>query len=196
MEEIEVLSCDPRQVAPGMLLLSFPCDKEQTYRRAALLVVEHSDQGSVALQVHAPTTTTVAQEFPEWSEWVASPSVVFAGGKQDRSTAHMLVFTKIDVDLENHPHLQRLANRIGYVRLPVQPTDVQDAMRVGRIFTGCTKWEPGALEAEIAADRWLLAPCLPQDVFSDTDVWGNALRRQQGLLALFSTHPGCLVDWN
>jgi putative transcriptional regulator len=64
---------------------------------------------------------------------------------------------------------------IGEVSEEIRPSILR-----ARVFAGYAGWGPGQLEAEMAADSWILEPARLEDVFNDAPelLWSRVLQRK------------------
>jgi putative transcriptional regulator len=68
---------------------------------------------------------------------------------------------------------------------------LEAATRRKRVFAGYAGWGAGQLDAELAADGWIVESAQPDDVFPspEEDLWADVLRRKGGPYALLATMP-------
>ena len=76
------------------------------------------------------------------------------------------------------------------------PGEIESAAEIGslaraRVFAGYAGWGPGQLESEIEDESWILAPALPEDVFTEEPerLWSAVLRRKGGAFAVLALMP-------
>ncbi len=58
--------------------------------------------------------------------------------------------------------------------------DIESSILRARVFAGYSGWGPGQLEAEMAADSWIIEPAREDDVFTDAPdlLWSRVLARK------------------
>jgi putative transcriptional regulator len=58
-----------------------------------------------------------------------------------------------------------------------------------RIFAGYAGWSPVQLDAEIEEEGWIVTEPVPDDPFSDGDLWSEVLSRLGGEYELLARLP-------
>lgn len=162
----------------GQLLIASP-SMSDWFRRAVVLVVEHTEDGAFGLVLNRPSETTVGEAAPDLAEIVGPEHVIHVGGPvtpnavtalgdhlDPAESSKLLVESVGMVDLESPPELSRL-----------------------RVFAGYAGWGPGQLEGELQADAWILEALHPDDGFCEEDLWSRALRRKGGQFTLLARMP-------
>ena len=157
----------------GRLLVATPGLLDPNFARSVVLILAHSDEGSLGIVLNRPGALPVADVLPRLASLAAAPEVVFIGGPVSPSTALCLGATPD-----------------GWRVLDVQddePTDISEV----RLFAGYAGWSAEQLRNEIEAGGWYVVDPLPRDPFGDHpgDLWRRILRRQGGRMALASTSP-------
>ncbi len=172
----------------GQLLIASPKIVDPNFRRAVVLMTEHTDEGAMGLVLNRPAEATVGEAVPDldWlpagSEatlWVGGPvaptAVIVLAEFEDPTAAAMLV----DGDL-------------GFVPAEIEDRDaLAGGLRRARIFAGHSGWGPGQLEAELEEDSWILEPSRRGDVFTaePDGLWSRVLRRKGKEYVLLATMP-------
>lgn len=172
----------------GRLLVATPRVRERNFRRAVVLVLEHTDEGALGVVLDRPLDVDARGVLPQWQDHLSTPGRLFQGGPVARDTALALA------DLpgaDAPPGVQPLSERLGVVDLDAPPALVAEGVRALRVFVGYAGWGPGQLDDEIAAGGWFVVDHEPGDAFSadPRGLWRRVLRRQPGDLALLSTAP-------
>ena len=182
--------------APGMLLVAAPGMLSEEFNRSVVLVIEHNDQLTFGVTLASRSDLAVFNVMPEWLPAVAKPQALYIGGPLNQQSVVGLAMTKAGVDMDEVPHLNRLANRLAHVDLRADPGSIAELVEGMRLFAGYAEWAPGQLDGEIERGDWYVTPALPTDVVvpGRTDLWGDVMRRQQMPLPLFSTFPADLAD--
>ncbi len=168
----------------GRILISRPDASDPIFNATITLLLEHGSEGALGVVINRPSSTTMADTFPDWEDMAANPGVLFAGGPVDsdalialgrpEQTEGDLVLGAHSVDLDEQPALVRA-----------------EGVSAVRIFAGYAGWHPGQLEGEIANEDWWVVDGNIDDLFSPNpnDLWANVLRRQGGDLAWFAHYP-------
>ena len=181
---------------PGMLLLAAPGMLSDEFNRSVVLIIEHNEQLTFGVNLASRSDLAVFNVMPEWLPAVAKPQALYIGGPLNQQSVVGLAMTRAGVDLDEAPHLNRLANRLAHVDLRADPGTIAELVEGMRLFAGYAEWAPGQLDEEIERGDWFVTPALPTDVIvpGRTDLWGDVMRRQQMPLPLFSTFPADLAD--
>lgn len=181
---------------PGMLLVAAPGMMSMEFSRSVILIIEHSDAMTLGVNLTARSELAVYNVMPEWLPAVAKPQALYIGGPLNQQSVVGLAVTKIGVDMDQTPQLNRLANRLAHVDLRSNPDEITELVDGMRLFAGYAEWAPRQLDDEIQHGEWFVAPALPADVIAPAsqDLWGDVLRRQAMPLPLFSTFPADLYD--
>lgn len=176
---------------PGMLLVAAPGMLSGDFTRSVIMIIEHSPQMTFGVNLTARSELAVFNVMPDWLPAVVKPQALYIGGPLNQQSVAGLAVTKNGVNIDDHPQLNRLANRLAHVDLRSEPKEVAELVEGMRLFAGYAEWAPGQLEEEIQFGDWFVTPALPSDVIAPgrVDLWGDVMRRQQMPLPLFSTFP-------
>ncbi len=182
--------------APGMLLVAAPGMLSEDFARSVVLVIEHNEHLTFGVNLTARSEVAVFNVMPDWLPAVATPQALYIGGPVNQQSVVGLGMTRTGVEIDEHPQLNRLANRLAHIDLRTEPGEIADLVEGMRLFAGYAEWAPGQLNDEIERGDWFVVPALPTDVIAPgpADIWGDVMRRQQMPLPLFSTFPADLVD--
>jgi putative transcriptional regulator len=175
----------------GRLLVASPDLLDPNFRRAVVLVVEHSADGALGVVLDRPIPDLDAIEvLPEWIEFVAEPRVLFDGGPVQQDGA-------IGIGRLQHPCVEPapwgapIDHHLVRVDLSAPSDRARGALAGLRIYAGYAGWSAGQLDAEIAHGDWFVVDAEPGDPWRDVcaDLWREVLERQGGRLALFARFP-------
>lgn len=177
-------------VTAGALLLATPLLGDSEFRRTVVLVLEAGEDGAVGVILNRPSHRTMVVAEP-WASLACAPEQVFDGGPVDVDALIALA----DGGCEPADGYLPLAPGVGSVDTSVDPSSV--AVERVRFFAGYAGWSAGQLEAELAADAWLLCLPLPGDVFTSDpqSLYARVARRHPAPISLWSTLPD-LVERN
>ena len=158
----------------GQLLISSGGLYDPNFRHTVTLVGEHNADGALGVVLNRPLEVTVEQVFPPLSTLVSSGESLFQGGPVQTRSAVLLAEVS-DPSLLDLPVLESVGFLVGEVSEDVQPSILR-----ARVFAGYAGWGPGQLEAEMAADSWILEPARVEDVFTDAPelLWSRVLQRK------------------
>ena len=182
--------------APGMLLVAAPGMLSPEFARSVILLVECSDALTLGVDLTKRSEVAVFNVLPDWMPGVAKPQALYIGGPLNQQAVIGVGRTQQGVDIDKHPHLNRLAPRMAHVDMHADPEDMRAVIDGMRFFAGYAEWAPGQLDEEIERGDWFIAPALPQDVITPgaVDLWGNVMRRQESPLPMFSTFPADVAN--
>ena len=169
-------------LAPA-LLLSMPQLLDPNFNRTVVLLCQHGDEGAFGLVVNRPVVASgrlvVGGERPlevegKFQMWIGGPveqerSWVLVGsepseGEEDDREGGLRIADGL-----------RLSTSPDLLRSLFEP---QPPPRM-RLVVGYAGWQPGQLEAELAASAWLLSD-VDRDLIFETDaeqMWEAAIRR-------------------
>ncbi|SDQ73099.1 YqgE/AlgH family protein [Quadrisphaera sp. DSM 44207] len=174
----------------GRLLVATPALRHPAFRRAVVLLLDHTREGgALGVVVNRPTAMDVEAVLPGWQPFVTVPGRLFQGGPVALDTALGLVTVPGD---ESDPlGVRRIVGSVGVVDLDAPPEVVTPVLAGLRIFAGYAGWSAGQLEGEIEEGSWYVVDGEAGDAFTDDPegLWSDVLRRQPGELAWVSTFP-------
>jgi putative transcriptional regulator len=173
----------------GRLLVATPLLTDPNFRRAVVLMLDHSDEGGLGVVVNRPLEVDVSAVLPGWQPYATAPGRLFQGGPVALDSALGVVAVPGGSSEPNG--VRRIIGSLGVVDLDAPPQLVVSGVAGLRIFAGYAGWSGGQLEAEIGDGAWYVVDAEARDPFSDSPerLWREVLRRQRGELALVSTYP-------
>jgi len=169
----------------GHLLVASPSLLDPNFRRAVVLVTEHTEDGAAGLVLNRPSPVDVSAAVPQLEPVVEDGDAVWVGGPV-QPEAVLVLGEFLDPDDAAVP----LFDSLGFPSLS-EPDDIAPATTRRRVFAGYAGWGAGQLEAEVAEEDWILEPALPDDAFTDEpdELWRDVLRRKGGIYELVARMP-------
>jgi putative transcriptional regulator len=171
-------------LAPG-LLLAMPQLLDPNFARAAVLMIEHNDEGSFGLIVNQPSELSAGELLSSLDlEWHGDEAqVVWAGGPV-MPTSGWVLHSPSDAlgpaepsfesgaTIEIVPGLHLSTSPDSLAALAEEPPDRF------RLLLGYSGWGPGQLASEMARGSWLHADVDPAIIFDSPaeKMWERALR--------------------
>jgi putative transcriptional regulator len=173
----------------GRLLVATPGLEDPNFRRAVVLMLDHTEDGALGIVVNRPLEVDVSAVLPAWQPYTTAPGRLFQGGPVQLDSALGLVAVPGDGD--EPVGVKRIVGSLGLIDLDTPPEIVAGGVAGLRIFAGYAGWSAGQLEEEIEVGGWYVVDAEPRDAFTDAPsaLWQAVLRRQRGDLALVSTFP-------
>jgi len=158
----------------GTLLISSGGLYDPNFRHTVVLVGEHTADGALGVVLNRALDVTVGESLPVLRSLVPPGEPLYQGGPVRPETTVILAEF---LDPERADTL--VFDAVGFLDGDV-PSDIGRHLLRARVFTGYSGWGPGQLEAELAADAWILDPARPDDVFTDAPelLWSRVLRRK------------------
>ena len=171
----------------GQLLVASPALLDPNFRRAVVLVAEHTEEGgAMGVVLSRPSGTSVAAAAPALERLVEEGALVHVGGPVEPGA--VLVMAEFE-DPDDAAVV--VFDGVGFMPGDSEPDEVAEATLRARVFVGYAGWGPGQLEAELEEESWLILEPDPGDVFADSsgDLWSAVLDRQGGALSLLARMP-------
>jgi putative transcriptional regulator len=150
------------------------------FRRAVVLVLEHSDEGAMGVVLNRTSETPVTDAVPVLAGLARHDDLVHLGGPVSPEAVVALG------DFEDPSEAGTPV--VGTLGL-LDPDRSHDSVRRLRVYAGYAGWGPGQLEGELEEKAWIVEPASPDDPFGEGDIWSTALQRKGGAYALLATMP-------
>jgi len=169
----------------GQLLIASPSLLDSNFRRAVVLVTEHTDDGAAGLVLNRPSPASVLELVPELEPLVEDDEPIWLGGPV-QPNAVLVLGEFVDPDDAAVP----LFGSLGFPSLE-EPEDVVPATTRRRVFAGYAGWGAGQLESELGREDWIIEPAQADDAFTDApdNLWADVLRRKGGIYELVARIP-------
>jgi putative transcriptional regulator len=163
--------------AKGVFLVAKRGMADPRFQRSVVLLLAHSDNGTLGLIINRPTDVPLSQVLPDLHAPNAEQHALFFGGPVGMD---MLIFlTRSGVPPE---HARQVMNDVYFSvdrETLEQLLTTRKARSELRLYIGHSGWGPGQLAAEIARGDWLLARADSATVF-DKDlqtIWPQLIDR-------------------
>lgn len=169
----------------GSLLISSGGLFDPNFRHTVVLVGEHNADGALGVVLNRALDVTVREAVPGLADLVPPDAPLFQGGPVQPSSP-VLLAEFADPDLADILAFGSVGFLVGEVSAGVAPHVLR-----ARVFAGYSGWGPGQLEAEIAADSWILEPARADDVFTEAPdlLWSRVLERKGAEFRRLSRMP-------
>ncbi len=170
----------------GQLLIASAALLDPNFRRAVVLVTEHTPEGAMGLVLNRPSPVAVVDAVRHLGGLVEDGEPVYVGGPVQPEA--VVALAELD-DPEVAAAI--VLGSVGYLRADVDPDEVAGIVRRARIYAGYAGWGGGQLEAELEQEAWITEDADPDDVFtrSPESLWGSVLRRKGGSYAILARMP-------
>jgi putative transcriptional regulator len=163
----------------GNLLIAAPSLFDY-FRRAVVLLIEHSDEGAMGVILNRSSETAVAEAVPALAELAEEDDLVQLGGPV--SPQSVVALGEFDDPEEAGAPV---SGSLGLI----DPDQTPGSLRRLRVYAGYAGWGPGQLEGELDEQAWIVEPATADDPFEEGDIWSAALQRKGGAYALLATMP-------
>jgi putative transcriptional regulator len=163
----------------GKLLIAAPSLFDY-FRRAVILVLDHTPDGAMGVVLNRETETPVAEALPALAALPGADGLVRLGGPVSPESVVALGDFG-DPAEAGTPVLGPLGT--------LDPEADNSSLRRLRVYAGYAGWAPGQLDGELEEGAWIVQEAHPDDPFRDGDIWSEALRRKGGGYRLLATMP-------
>ena len=171
----------------GRLLVASPSLSDPNFRRAVVLLLEHSDEGALGLVLNRPTPLVAREALPgALADSMPDDERVYQGGPVQPEAVIVLA------DFADTTLAASVAfDMVGIVDPDADASRLGGAVRAIRAYGGYAGWGEGQLEREIAEEAWIDASPASEDVFGgDPDgLWSRVLERKGGAWRLIARMP-------
>ncbi len=158
----------------GRILISEPFLLDSYFKRAVILLGEHSEEGTVGFILNKPTDLQLndaLEDFPPFD------SPLYFGGPVQTDTIHFLhtLGQKLEGSKEIMPGIF-WGGDLEMLKLLIDTHQV--TKNDIRFFAGYSGWEPQQLTAELKGHTWLISNCVKDFAFSEhpEGLWGEVLK--------------------
>ena len=170
---------DASESLRGKLLIAAPSLFDY-FRRAVILVLEHTADGAMGVVLNRKSETRVAEALPALADLPGADGLVRLGGPVSPESVVALGDFGDPGEAGTH-----VVGPLG----TVDPDGDNGSLRRLRVYAGYAGWAPGQLDGELEQGAWIVQEAHPDDPFRDGDVWSEALRRKGGGYRLLATMP-------
>jgi len=169
----------------GQLLVAGPALLDPNFHRTVVLVCEHGEEGAMGLVLNRPSPIAAEQALPELAGALGDDGRLWVGGPVQTTSVVVLA------DFEDPDAAPAVTGSVGLVPPDAQLESIGDEVQRARAYLGYAGWGAGQLDGELERDDWIVAPALPDDVFTDEPdrLWSRVLGRKGGAYALLATMP-------
>jgi putative transcriptional regulator len=171
----------------GRLLVAAPSLVDPSFRRAVVLMLEHSPEGALGLVLNRPTPLVAREALPaRIAAALAEDERVHEGGPVQPDAVIMLA------DFEDPAEAASIAfGSVGILDPALDAEEGLTGVRAVRAFGGYAGWGAGQLEEEIQQEAWIDVPGTVDDVFTHApgELWGRVLKRKGGPYRLIARMP-------
>ena len=171
----------------GRLLVASPSLMDPNFRRAVVLMLEHSEEGALGLVLNRPTPLVAREALPgAIADAMPGSERVYEGGPVQPEAVIVLA------DFSDGDLVASVAfGSVGIVDPDADASRLDDGVRAIRAYGGYAGWGEGQLEQEVAEDAWIDAAPDAEDVFGDDPggLWSRVLERKGGTWRLIARMP-------
>jgi len=157
----------------GQLLISSGGLHDPNFRHTVVLIGEHNEDGALGVVLNRALDVTVQEAIPALADLVPPDTPLYEGGPVRPNSPVLLA------DLKGREGDLHVFGSIGFLVGEIS-TEARSSVVRARVYAGYSGWGPGQLEAEMAANAWILEPAQDTDVFTDEPdlLWRRVLERK------------------
>ncbi len=181
----------------GHILVAGPRLRDPNFFKAAVLLVEHNDDGSMGLIINRPSSVTVQSALSGHFELDEEAGAVYQGGPVEQSALFILHNAQeLDPDETSIVADLFIGSCADVFESVIRSSLSDDSIRF-RIFSGCAGWGGGQLEAELAHGDWYVVPATLEQTFAADPypLWEELVEQVYRANRLLPNHPDN-PEWN
>ncbi len=163
----------------GRLLAATPDLLDPNFFHTVVFVLEHDERGALGLVLNRPSNIPLAETFPEWTQTVSEPSIIFRGGPVQRDA--LIGLARLDPPVTPEGW-SPIIDSVGVLSLQDSADSDDLTVTAFRLYSGYAGWGGGQLESEINGGGWFTLPSEAPDLFArePANLWFQLLHRHQG----------------
>jgi putative transcriptional regulator len=170
----------------GKLLIAAPMLGDGNFSRTVVLIAAHDDNGALGLVLNRPSELVVGDAVERLAPVCSDFDRVYVGGPVEPGS--VIVLAEFD-----DPTLAALLidGDLGLPSIDASAETLSRGVRRARCFAGHSGWGPGQLDAELAADTWIVENMEAEDPWTPAgpELWSGVLERKGGEYALIARMP-------
>src|SRR4051794_26604457 len=141
----------------GQLLVASPALVDPNFDRTVILMLEHTAEGALGLELNRPSDVDVADGFEAWADWSRPPACLFVGGPgQPEAAVCVAPVGGGDARATPTDGLAPIVARLAVAALERTPMWIPAEIEAARIFCGYAGWTGGQLERELREEAWFI----------------------------------------
>ncbi len=173
--------------AVGRLLIAEPFLHDDYFRRAVVLIADHSEKGTVGFILNKPLEITVQQAVPDFPNY---DQLAFFGGPVQRDQLYFIhtLGEKIEESFPIGKDLSWLGD-FGKVKRLIEKKEMSEDQV--RFFIGYAGWESGQLEKELESKSWFVSNADNDIIFNvdPAEMWTAAVKKMGDAFAPMANFP-------
>lgn len=165
----------------GFVLVAKPFWNDENYKKAVILIVEHTPERAVGLIINKQSNLTVNVAINE----LPLNDVLHFGGPFNKN---LIIFLHSQPQIEDCIYMGNDLYIGGdYEDLKNRIKDRSLDLKKIRFLAGCVQWSPGQLEQEIQQDKWWVSETGPEYFNIKYDhLWKELLDKDGHLFGIFN----------
>jgi putative transcriptional regulator len=169
----------------GKLLIASPALDDPNFERSVVLITEHSEEGAMGIVLNRPSETFASELVPDLAEIAGAESVYVGGPVEPNAVVLLAEFS------DPSAAAWVVVADVGLASADREFSELEDAVRRGRLYAGYSGWSAGQLEDELEDDAWIVEAPMPAELFPDNPdrLWSDVLTRMGGEFALVARMP-------
>ena len=171
----------------GSLLLAHPVLRDTTFRRTAILMSSHDDQGAMGVVLNRPLNKRLGELGGDFAFGALSDVPVFDGGPVAKRQLILCAWRPHPSEEDEGESLELL-----FGLDPERAAELagQEGVQL-RAFLGYAGWTGGQLEGELERDTWVVAELEPDIIRQrpDETLWRKALSELDPQWRLLAGEP-------
>ncbi len=181
------------KIKSGTILLAQPFMLDPNFKRSAVLVCEHNEEGTVGFILNKKLDMKVDELISEFPEFEAP---VFFGGPVQTDTIHYVHNVGELLD-ESRPVSRGVWWGGDFDKLKFLMSSQLITPANIRFFVGYSGWSEGQLQEELDLGSWVVANMHSNYLFKSkpTDLWQQIMSNKGDSYSVIATMPDA-VTWN
>ncbi|MFQ5935603.1 MAG: YqgE/AlgH family protein [Acidiferrobacterales bacterium] len=181
-------STPPQSVVPekGVFLVAKRGMPDPRFQRTVVLLLAHSDQGTLGLIINRPTEILLSRVLPDLKAPASKQHALFFGGPVGMDM--LLFLTRSGAPPERTRHVMADVYYSADRDTLEQLLETQKGSSELRMYIGHSGWAPGQLASEIARGDWLLVHGDSNTIFKSDlkTIWPKLIDK--------APPPGMIID--